>query len=423
MIRALLYACFAVLALAAVAPATAIEPAQREVVVVTGRVWEGSEYREIFVPSTMDEVTLIHGQDSALLYARTLEYYWPLSRLTYVDFDRQREVLDGELVIRRDGRELARSPLSSFSIVYPDGALNGNGQLLWGDAAESSYLAYREQEARFARDYAAVRRAHGEYERQLLAAGAAQAAGEPVRTIDPPPPLPEPSLRLVTVPQPGFRMGLDPGNYTILLERDGEPLPGTERRLRVIGISGTDVLVADVIPEERWTRPLAANADDARIFARPGTTFYVTLAEASRFLETDYLPVVRPQSEAVTGREIWVRRQPSEIEALQSAWAGAERPLERRALKVEQTRGASFGYVVRGAREGESVDIEAFAIDVPDDGDVSRGMLRTDESGGFMREVVIVRPANAGLAFILALLPLSGALLTARGWWRRRATD
>jgi hypothetical protein len=291
--------------------------------------------------------------------------------------------------------------------------------LIWGEEAERAHGEHREAERTFARDFATARRAHTAYERQLLESGRARQAGEEPEVIEPPPPLPEPSLRLVTRPQPGFRISLDPGNYNLVLERDGRDVPGTERRLRVVSPPEGRVLVADIVPSERWTRPLASNTPGARVYARPGATFYLTLAEASQFAETDYLPVVRPQAEPVAGRTVWIRRGPAPVEELDIGWRGASNgTLLREALKVEQTRGTGFGYRVRAAQEGETPDLNAFTVSVPDEATVRRG-----EIGGadlpLSREIVVVHPRNAALALLLALAPL-GAFLAFKALARRR---
>ncbi|WP_207481896.1 hypothetical protein [Arenibaculum pallidiluteum] len=395
-------------------PALGLEPEQREVVVVNGRVWDGGEYRETFVPSTEDEVTLMAGQGSAIIYARTLEYYWPLSRQVYVDFQRQRDVVEGQLVIRQDGEVVARETLQPYAILYPEGARNGGGRLLWGDEAERAYTEHQETERRFVRDFAAAQQAHSAYERKLVQTGAARIRGEPVEPVAPPPPLPKPSIRLVTAPEPGFRVLLEPGRYTMAVERDGRRVTGTERRLRAIGLRGRAALVADVIPTERWTRPLATNIEDARIFARPGTVLYLTLAEASRFDEAEYLPIVSPQAEPVPGRPIWVRRRPAGVDRLQVAWSDAEGDqLSRQPLKVEQTGGSSFGYRIRAARAGETPDLDAFAVAVPADASVSRGSIGLVQpaEAPFIREMVVVHPPKSSLGFALALLPIAGYVL------------
>lgn len=416
--RTLAVACGLLAALLWQVPASAIEPEQREVIVISARIWEGYEYREVFIPSTHDEMVVVADRPSAISFVRTLEYYWPLSRRVYVDFQRQRDVLDGDLVVRQNGAEVSRQPLGVYSIHYPDGAAKGNGELLWDEDARTAYADYREQESQFVRDHATARRAHTAYERQLLEAGARRRDGEPLVEIAPPPPLPEPSLRLVTAPAPGFALALDPGTYTIVLEREGRAVAGTERRVRAIGLAGTETLVADIVPSERWTRPLASNTPAARIYARPGAVFYLTLAEASRFDEADYLPVINPQAEPAAGRSVWVRRRPADVTDLTIAWGRATEPLERGPLKVDQTRGTSFGYTVRAARDGEAADLDAFSIAVPARPSTSRGTIADDIGRPFMREVVIVHDRQGALGLGLALLPL--AAFAAIAGWRQR---
>lgn len=408
-------------ALSATAPAIAIEPEQREVVVVHGRVWEGYEYREMFLPSTMDELTVIAGQPSAITYVRTLEYYWPLSRQVYVDFQRQRDLVEGELVVRRDGTEVSRQSLGEYSIVYPEGAVNGNGQLLWGDEAEQGYAEYRQQEADFGRRFVEAQRAHTAYQRQLLEAGAARQPGEPAMEIPPPPPLPKPSLRLVTPPQPGYMLNLEGGDYTMVLERDGAAVPGTERRVRAVSISDAATLVADVIPEERWTRPLASNTGSARIYARPGATFYMTLSDASRFEESDYLPIISPQVEPVEGRPVWVRRRPAALDTLNVAWGDETGAVSREPYKVDQTRGSGFGYTVRAARDAETPDLDAFGIFVPTNPAERRGTITGEDAGEPLvyREIVIVQPRNDAVGLALAFVPLAASMIVFA--WRRRS--
>lgn len=395
-------------------PVVSLEPEYSEVIVVNGRVWDGYAYRETFVPSANQSLTLIEGRDSAITFVETLEYYWPLSRQVYVDFERQRDVLEGELVITSASGQVIRMPSDTFSILYPDGAINGNGQLLWGEEAAEAHADHRATELAFNREYAAARQAQTAYERQLLESRRNRVEGEPPAIVEPPPPLPQPSLRLVTAPQPGFRISLEPGDYTMVLEVDGTPVSGTKRKLRIIPMSGAATIVADVVPEERWTRPIPANAPSARIFARPGATFYVTLTEADRFAEEGYLPVISPQADYASGRSMWVRRRPATLDQLQLTWDGAS-PLQidRGPLKVDQTGGASFGYRVRAAQEGETVDLHAFSIPVPADPPIVSGTFTAlHDSGELLREIVVVQPRNNALALALAIVPMAFGLVS-----------
>lgn len=381
-------------------PALALDPERREVTVISGRLWDGDQYGEMFLPSDSPVLTVVAGQDSAISYVRTQEYYWPLSRQVYVDFESQRDPVPGTLVIERDGQTLAEIPEQPFAIDYPAGAVNGNGRLLWGEAAESGFAAYRQSEIEANRRFVQAQRAQTAYEQALLdAARAGSTAPVPA-----PPPLPEPSLRLVTKPVPGYRIALDPGSYRMALSQDGQILPETRRELRVIPLDGQSGLVADILPEERWTRPLPSDRPEARIYARAGSTFYLTLAEASRFREADYLAILSPQAQGSSDRDLWVRRKPSGIAILRLSQPSGTADLTRTPFKVDQTRSSGFGYSVRPAREGETADLDAFAVAVPGaaSGRLTLGLAEKD----FTREVVPVGPGDPARGLLLALAPL-----------------
>jgi hypothetical protein len=390
----------ALLAVLLAGPAFALEPQRRDAIVASIRAWDGYQYKETVLPSSLPEMTLIAGRASAVVFVRTQEYFWPLSRQVYVDFDTQRDVLQGRLRIERDGAVVAEEPLQAYAVLYPEGAINGDGRLLWGADAEAAYAAEQQAQRDFSQLYDEALRAQADYERRLVRSAAARGAGEPPELVPPPHPLPQPSLRLVTRPAAGFRVDLPPGRYRMSVVREGVPVPGSERSLRIVSASGRDDIVADVVPEERWTRPLASNSARSRIYARPGATFYVALAEATRFDEADYLPVVSPQEPAVAGRDTWVRRKPSDLKAIERD--GQVLALDQ--IKVEQTRGSSFGYKVRRAVAGETPDLTAFTVTVPVPDGASRIRL-TAQNAPFHREVIPVRPREAGLGLALAMVP------------------
>lgn len=402
------------LCLSSASAAKAIEPERRDAVIVTGRVWDGFTFKDMFLPSQAGTLHLLAGQDSAISFVETQEYYWPLSRQVYVDLEKKRREVSGVLKITRDGKTIAEVEPSAYVILYPDGALNGNGQLLWGADAIQAYSAYQEEERTFARRYVEAEAQQRVYEHKLLEAGAARLRGAPVEVIAPPDPLPKPSLRLVTPPAAAYRVALGAGEYKMALFIDGVLVPGTARRLALGDMAGRRVTVADVVPEERWTRPIATNGADMRIFARPGATFYLTLSEADRFDETEYMPVVSPQQDAVAGRSVSVRRMVSPIDGLAVDFGqnGGAQSLSLARLKVVQTEGSGFGYQVRPAKEDEREDLTAFAVSVPAGAGASRGEIRSDGLGvaAFRRQVVVVQSRSDSLALGLALLPLLGWL-------------
>ncbi len=395
-------------------PAYAIEPERREVIVAHNRVWDGFAYKENFVPSNQPIMTLLADKDNAIAMVRTQEYYWPLARQTYVAFESLREHVHGELIIERNGEEVTKLQSEPYSIVYPQGAINGLGYMVWGEDAELEFARYREEEATFNRRFARLRQAHTRYEAALREAARARIRGDVIPEIKPPPPLPQPSLKLVTQPQRSFRVALQPGNYDMYVRHQGMTVPDSNKKLRVLDSRSDQFLTADIIPEERWTRPLPSNNPNHRIYTIPGARFYITLSEASRFSEADYLQLTQPQAVAVKGRDIYVRRKSADIANLRISWLNGmtASTLELDQLKVQQTGGAAFGYVVRAAETDERPDIEAFTVVAPEG--VPHGRADLSISGnqtlGFHREIVVVGEQNWALSVSLAILPAAFGL-------------
>ncbi|WP_136443735.1 hypothetical protein [Pacificoceanicola onchidii] len=407
----------------AASPGHALEPERREVIVTHNRVWDGDKYHENFVPSDQGEMLLLAGQDNAVSFVRTQEYYWPLSRQKYVAFERQRVEIDGVLRVTRDGALVVEVALAPFVIVYPEGAVNGNAHLVWGEAALEEFEQYRQAERDFVIAFTASQREQTRYNQALLKAGAARVAGGDIQKVEAPPPPPEPSLKLVTEPRRAYRIALQPGRYEAVVLQGGEEIPGTERTLRILADGGRNGVVAGIVPEERWTRPLPANSATDRIYTVPGTVFYATLAEASRFDEADYVALTRPQAEGVAGRDMWVKRRQVESAEMALEWTGQSAVVESTmdALKVEQTQGSEFGYVVRTASESETPDLRAFEVRVPENTEVTRAtvVLTAEGAGAIRRHVVVVHPRNGVQSWGLALAPFVFGLMLI---WRRRRT-
>lgn len=388
----------------------AIEPERRDAIVVTGRVWDGFSFREMFLPSRSPALHLISGQDSALSFVGTEEYYWPLSRQVYVDLENKREDVVGVLKITRDGKEVAAVRPTSYAVLYPHGVVNGAGRLLWGDAATAEYETYTNEERSFNQRYTEALARQTAYEKKLVEAGAVRAKGGGIEIIPPPAALPKPSLKLVTKPFRAYRLSLAAGRYEMALYVNDVLVTGTARDLDVVEAAGRGVVVADVVPEERWTRPIPSNQEDTRIFVRSGSTFYLTLSAADLFKESEYVPVVSPQVDAVPGRDIWVRRKPASVDSIDIRFGEVKQSATLARLKVEQVDGSGFGYRVRPAGKDEKEDLTAFTVTAPSSGAAFSGEVsaKTEDGAGFTREVVIVPPRHGGLALALAFLPLVG---------------
>ncbi len=207
-------------------------------------------------------------------FVRTLEYYWPLARKSYVDFETMRATIEGTLVIRPDAGSDVEVPAQPYVLVYPNGAARGNAAVLWGSEAEAAYDEYVKSERAFRKALVEAQRAQTEYERKLVEAGKARLEGKGTQDVTPPPPIPEPDPRLVTKPAIGFRLNLKPGRYKAYVANAGVAVEETRRTVVVLDHAGRDTVVADIIPEERWTSPFPSTTRTARFTLGPVLRFF-----------------------------------------------------------------------------------------------------------------------------------------------------
>jgi hypothetical protein len=409
MTRPVAASCLAAVLIFAAGAAAAIEPEKREAIVLHNRVYDGFGFVENFVPSSTDEFIVLADSDNAILYVATLEYFWPLSREVYASFGTKREVLEGTVAISQAGRPVAALAADVYAIVYPEGTNRGGARMVWGADAEAAYGNFREAMSAYNRAFARAQEDRSRYLRELREAAAARVRGEPTRMVAPALPEPEPVRLTVTEPRPGYRLSLPPGAYELALTKEGAIVAGTEKRLRVLPLAATPTVTADVIPEERWTRILASNGPEDRIFVGAGDTFYIALNDSSRFDADAYARLVNPQAAAVAGRATFLRREPHDAGLIEIRWDdGAPSTIARAGHKVEQIEGRDFGYVIRPATAGETPDLTAFAVTVPADAHGAR--LSLPERPGWSREIVVVRANQPALIWGLALLPAAFGL-------------
>ena len=143
----------------------------------------------------------------------------------------------------------------------------------------------------------------------------------------------------------------------------------------------------------------------------PGTVFYLTLAEASQYAEEDYLPVVRPQAEAGAGTN-----------GLDQARSGGRRNTGYRLAGRKQRHASSGGAQSRadarhelrlpgagGARGRDARSECLHRLRAGHDGHRGAAWIGAVDLP-LRREIIVVHPRNALLAFFLALVPIGGFL-------------
>jgi hypothetical protein len=223
-----------------------------------------------------------------------------------------------------------------------------------------------------------------------------------------------------------FILNLPVGEYSIrFFNTDGSVMEGSERKVVVFQKRRSEGTGLEVIPGDKWTRPVESTTPSSVLYVDGSSELYVR-----PFLEHEYndLYYERMQRNDAKGNPSvmkWVRTQQVPQARIEVRLGGGQpQAVEEKPYYVEQVKGASLGYKIvpydpQGAHKDKDPSLRAFRIELGKD--TTRVGLRVlDKNGaplaGGERQIRVLRPAKAGfVALILALLPLAVmALVLAR---------
>jgi hypothetical protein len=219
--------------------------------------------------------------------------------------------------------------------------------------------------------------------------------------------------------QQAFIINLPVGEYRIrLLTADGETMEGSERRIVTFAKRRAEAVGLEVIPGDKWTRPVQSTSPASVLYVDGSTDLYLRPFYQREYNDLFYEKMRRNDAKGNPGLMKWVRIQQVPGAAVEIA-AAAPAATQSRTVReapffVEQVPGAALGYRIVPfdpvAHADRQASLRAFHVPISRD----RPALRVrvlDRDGGPLpsseRQVRIVAPsARARLALLLAAVPL-----------------
>ena len=404
------------------------DPVRTEELVYLVNAHLGGSYESSYYTEDLNTLYLVANAPSVISLRRTLVYYWPITNQRKADLDALNAQVEGTLVIRQAGRDIAQADLTKYVIQYAEGKGESPGQLFMGDQAlvqrerfDTARSAYREAVLQYFQDTMQYRQA----------LDAAIAANE-LKEEPPSPPLePEPFYYSSTEVNRGHAIDLPAGTYRIVLHGpDGTPVPGSRKRLVVFDSAGEGVSYS-VIPHDRYTFPETSKDAGEGIYLRGDTKAYLQPFAQVEYRELYLSRLLDPQSwGGRPDRFAWF--QLAEIEDAQLVVYQRGREIvriERRPYAVRQITGAALGYEIH---DQTTTDLERLRERRPDfygyELDAASLPLGTriqleDAAGnpfpGSQRTVQVLGSGQLGWSIVLPALPFLAAVIVA-GVRRRR---
>jgi hypothetical protein len=396
-------------------------------------VTDGVEYRRIPYPREAGEMRVLADTPVVFDLRAARVSFWPITREYISDFAPAGEFVTGTLEILDSRGELTELTPEPYVEWRPDGVGRTGVEILVGAEAVRRYESHVEESN-------AAARALQEYSRRTAEQQAAAEAWLRQRAEDPdgePPPPPEfeelkppePYRSYATEPREAFVGSLSEGRYRVRLRGDdGEIVEGTERVLISFGplARGTGYVL---IPEDRWTQPLANHDPAQTVYMTGATDVYFSPVPVEQYNANLFARLFRPQllEAPDPSATTWVPRDRADDRAVQLVlWREGElvEAVPEIAYRVSQIPRATRGYVIEKLDEDESSldpDFRAMRLGATPAG-ITHVSLREDSGQdlpGSVRNVQRFRLQHDAFLFLPALVPLLLAL-TVHGSPRRR---
>jgi len=429
----------AVFLLLALAPAFAQAPVRTENLIYSILAYNGRDYSPTFARTASPALYLIAGTDSFLTVRKTLVYFWPLTGEWKTSMSALDVPVEGTLEIT-GGREGPIRVIPSRYTYYNergDYALNwkvardAEADAVWGrwsgilgayEAAMKDYRARlaRQQEAR-ASLIVRIQRMRNEGRdvealvNQLADMKEPEAPQQPQVYAVPPAEI-----------QQAFIVNLPPGRYSVRFRiPDGSVLEGSEKTLIVHARRRSRGIGYDVIPGDKWTRPVESPTPSAVLYVDGSNDLFLRPFFEDEYNDLYYSKTIRNDTRGNPNLMKWERIQQVPRAAVQIISGGTVKTtLREEPWFVEQAQGATLGYRIvpydpLGAQKGKDPSLIAFRVPLAPGTAVTE--LQTVDAGGSPlpgsgRQIrVIAPPAAEPILPLLALVPLGVmALVLAR---------
>ena len=441
-------ACVALLAVIATVLATAAKADSHdrdEQLIHSLIAFNGSGYSRTFSAESSDTIYLLADTDNFVTLRKTFVYYRPADDALSTDTTHLDAVVDGLLEVSRRG-----GGAQSFSIEdYTYYNLRGDGAARWrtatGPEAHRVYADYQEKLRAYREGLDAYRldRATHEYmvaelerriEEQKQSGGDIARLQEVLGDLAAPtgPEFPEEYAAAPVRVDRAYVVNLPAGTYrTRLVRGDGKVLEGSEKTIVAFGRFGEPTVGYEVIPGDKWNRPVESNSRNSVIYVDGSSDLYLIAYQQHEFIDLHYEKLLRNDARGSPGmrRHVFVQEIPDlRIAVLDPG--GRIATIDKLPWFVEQERTTSHGYRILpfdpdGAHPDREPSLTAFHIDLDRYGPRVRIAL-VDSQGtiidGSTRRIRLLNGAASPAALVLlTLLPLAVGISAA--FARRKITS
>ncbi|MQY77259.1 MAG: hypothetical protein GH155_06475 [Spirochaeta sp.] len=405
-------------------------PVRQEQFIYSIMAFNGKDYSGTFCGENSDSIYLIAEQDNFITVRKTLVYYWPITEDWKTDTSALNYPFEGTLELTEKGGESRIINPERYTFYNVQGEYKMNWEVATGDEAEKAWQHYQDLVNEYWQITSQYQQEKMTFEMimneltkkitELRNAGAdVTELVEKLKTLKMPEP-PQPPDDYIVPPSPvqsAFILNLPKSEYSIrFVNEDGAVMEGSEKRLVVFEKRRAEGIGFEVIPGDKWTRPVELKTPASVLYVDGTTNLYLRPFFQDEFNDLYYQKMIKNDTKGNPRLMNWVRIQQvpgARIELSENSHA-SEVILEE-PFYVEQTKGSALGYKIipfdpEGAHKDREPSLIAFKVPVNRERSLIKFKL-LDKSGlnmaGSSRQVrVIIKSRWQPLLFLLCLLPL-----------------
>jgi len=423
----------AVLALAALTgPAFAQVPVREEQFIYSILAFNGKDYAGTFARRDADTIYLMADVDNFITARATLVYFWPLTQDWKTDSSALNVAFEGTLELFRPGAggQPERVPATPYTYFNVQGDYELNWQVAKGEEADKAWARYEEIVDGYWKRVQKYYEQRAAYEQTLneltTRITRLRDQGKDVTALIEvlkglsAPPEPEYPRDYIMPPVPvsqAFILNLPVGQYRIrFLSAEGRIMESSERKLVVFERRRAEGIGLEVIPGDKWTRPVESKTPASVLYVDGSADLYLRPFFEQEYNDLYYEKLVRNDAMGNPNLMKWVRIQQVPQATIEVRRPGQDPQMVLEApFYVEQVKGSALGYTIvpfdaQGAHKDREPSLQAFHVPVSRDQKVVRLQARDKEGnalGGSERQIRVVQPVRLGiLLLVLALLPL-----------------
>jgi len=413
-----------------IVPVVADVPVRQEQLIYAIMAFNGKDYSRTFCGENSDTIYLIADQDNFITARKTLVYYWPITGDWKTDTSALNYPFEGTLELTEKGGESRIINPERYTFYNIQGEYELNWEVATGDEAEKAWQHYQGLIEQYWQATSQYQQAKTAFDMMMneLAKKITEMRNSGIDVTElveklkalKSPEAPQPPDDYIVPPSPvqsAFILNLPRGEYNIrFIDGDDAVLEGSEKRVVVFEKRRADGIGFEVIPGDKWTRPVESKSPSSVLYVDGTTNLYLRPFFQDEFNDLFYQKMVKNDARGNPSLMNWVRIQ--QVPGARIELTGNNHTSEvllEEPFYVEQTKGSALGYKIvpfdpEGVHKDRDPSLIAFRVPVNRERSLIKIKL-LDKNGlnlaGSSRQVrVIIKSRWQPLLFLLCLLPL-----------------